>query len=205
MSLPRRMFGPTFRAKRLMAGMALAATVLGVGCSAETEPATQLSTTASDFAATLQAKVSWQNGERGYYRWELSESPTFSSGVQQSSRRDFGPMSSGGGPITLAERVNSSSCTGVNGNCSVISGLKPATRYYLRFCGELSAPASTGYRCFDSNSDADPPYEYDSFVTPDRDTPLGPGVSGRLYELRGRTVTPGSYDVRLTKGSRSNY
>lgn len=181
--------------KRFVVGLTLVGALVWAGCSAETEPTTEVATTAGDVGATLRAKVSWESGERGYWRWELSESPTFASGVVQTARRDFGPMGGAGGPATIAERVRSSSCAGVNDACTVISSLTPSTRYYVRFCGELSAPNATGYRCFDSNSDEDPPHEYDSFVTPDQATTGGPELSGRLYAKAGQTVTPGSYDV----------
>jgi hypothetical protein len=129
--------------------------------------------------------MSWSDGERGYFRWELSESPGFASGVSQTTRRDFGPMSGGGGPVTLDERVRSSSCAGVSGNCSVLASLRPGTRYYVRICGELFAPSSTGYRCFDSDSDPDPPYKYDFFDTDTRLT-SAPDVTSQ---------SPGTLDV----------
>jgi Tol biopolymer transport system component len=136
-----------------------------IACSGETEPVTEISTSGTNVAAKLNAKVTWQSGEQGYWRWELSESPSFASGVVQTTRRDFGPMSGSGGPIVIDERVRSASCAGVTGNCTVLPALKPSTRYYVRFCGELFAPNATGYMCFDSNSDEDPPHEFDSFFT----------------------------------------
>jgi hypothetical protein len=159
--------------QRCAMGIALLAVVASAGCTAESEPATEVGISEGDLAATLRAKVTWNKDERGYWRWELSESPSFASGVLQTTRRDFGPMAGSGGPATIAERVRSSSCAGLDDACSVLPELKPSTRYYVRFCGELSAPSASGYRCFDSNPDSqDPPYEYDSFVTPVRETLL---------------------------------
>jgi hypothetical protein len=84
----------------------LTVTILDVGSSAETELVVSPSPIPNEVAAALRPKVSWQNWQRGYWRCEPPKSPAFATNLPQTRRRDLGPMSDGGGPVTLTERVS---------------------------------------------------------------------------------------------------
>jgi hypothetical protein len=169
--------------------------VVLAGCTAETNPPIQVRTTADLIEGTLRAEVTWSANEQGYLRWELSESPTFSGTVLQTTRRDFGPLPGQGGPITLTERIRSSTCAGISGSCTVIPSLKPSAHYYIRFCGQLTAPSPTGYLCFDSDGGA--ANNHDVLHTPDRPVGTGPALSGRMFTeaQAGHSLAPDTYDL----------
>jgi hypothetical protein len=143
-------------------------------CYAETEPATNV----LDDGVTLNASVSWQQGDAGRYWFEYRPSLTSPAWVQ-TTQRSFGPMPGNGGPITISEHLRTD-CVDAPSPCTQVtpsgSGklLKPQTSYEYRMCGTLTQSANPSIptpitRCWDTDGDQagdpPPPESFDAFTT----------------------------------------
>lgn len=142
----------------LVCGASFAA--LLTGCSMETNPATNISST----WATLNGTLTWKDGEGpGEYWWEYSED----DGVTwtETAHVAFGRLG----------------CSDASGTCSIpisknVDDLTPGSHYIFRLAGWITLNGNRTSTLYgDSNwhggGDPDPPYEYDSFDTPIRVLP----------------------------------
>jgi hypothetical protein len=181
--------------KRALAVL-LAATMLLAGCNADTEPATNVTSS----SATLHAAVSWGEGDiEGQVVYWFETRPAGEQAWTQDDVHDAGQFNlAGSGDIA-----------------DDVSGLSPATAYQLRACAYLTnvqGQRSTTY-CFDSEGQANGT-DYDSFTTDagprpatfpnPQTTGTPPGWTPDTTSSSGITVTtPGAVvqDVRLTNGA----
>lgn len=138
-----------------IAVFAVGAAFVVAGCSAETNPATDV----TPFSATLNGTLTWQNNEGpGEVWWEYSKDN--GANWTATAHAAFGklPCSDSSGTCTAPTSKN-------------ITGLTPGSHYIFRLAGWTTLNGSaTGTVYGDSNwrrsGDNDPPYEYDSFDTP---------------------------------------
>lgn len=168
-------------------GAAIAALLLLAGCSEETNPATNVTSTSATFNGTL----TWQNGEGpGEFWWEYSKDN--GATWTQTSRSPFGRLG----------------CSDPSGTCSVpvsknVTGLSPDSHYIFRLAGWTTingnqTPTMYGDSNWRGNGDADPPYEYDSFDTPPTQLPDWISTDMTLtaqnspYVTNGTTITNGA-------------
>ena len=117
-------------------------------CDADTEPATQVTSS----SATLRASVDWEDGEDVVYWFEYRR--VGASAWTRDDVRDPGRFGGTGRSFVLEESV---------------SGLAPGETYEYRLCGYVTAPYTAGSQanpiCFDSDRSSDPPDDYDRATT----------------------------------------
>ena len=180
--------------KRVLAVL-LAATMLLAGCNADTQPATNVTSS----SATLHAAVSWGEGDiEGQVVYWFETRPAGEQAWTQDDVHDAGQFNLAGSGDIAGD----------------VSGLSPATTYQFRACAYLTnvqGQRSTTY-CFDSEGRANGT-NYDSFTTAGarpaafpnpQTTGTPPGWTPDTTSSSGITVTtPGAVvqDVRLTNGA----
>ena len=119
--------------------------LLLVACSAETEPATNVTDNSVDF----HAKVSWEPGESGQYwfKWWPKPNPGQEPNPVffQTTPRSFGPMPNAASGVPITERLRPN-CVEVPAPCTPTSGvLNPNASYLYQICGRLTGGQSA---CF---------------------------------------------------------
>jgi glucose/arabinose dehydrogenase len=128
--------------------LALLVALVLSACNADTEPATQVTSS----SATLRANVDWDDGDDAVYWFEYRRVGTTT--WTRDDVRDPPPLAGSGRAVTIEESV---------------SGLATGETYEYRICGYLTGPYSAGTAaspiCFDSDRSSDPPHDYDRFTT----------------------------------------
>lgn len=121
---------------------ALAALVV-VGCSSETNPATDIGLHHTDVVATLNGKVACNAGDSGYWYWRYSALTFRRDGTEQ--------------PTTWTRTPNQAyNCDSDVGPIPVqqpIDALMPETHYVFELCGTLNSVSPTSEWCVGDSGD----------------------------------------------------
>jgi glucose/arabinose dehydrogenase len=165
--------------------LAVLALMLGA-CNADTEPATQVTST----SATLHATVDWDLGEDVAFWFEYRRLGT--TGWTRDDVHDPGPFGGSGRGVTIDEQV---------------SGLAAGVTYEYRFCGYLTAPSPAGSAtnpfCFDGDRDSDPANHYDRVTTDPSPLPKGFTETTVFSGLNAPTAVRFSPDGRVFVAEKS--
>ena len=163
-----------------------ALTVVLGACSADTEPATQVTST----SATLHATVDWDQGEDVVYWFEYRRLGT--TDWTRATVHDPGRLDSSARGVTLPEQV---------------TGLSPGVTYEYRFCGYETAPNQVGSAsnpvCYDADRSSDPPDDYDRVTTDQNPLPRGFTEKTVISGLTNPTAVRFSPDGRVFVAEKS--